>query len=115
MNVWQGHQACLGNQQRLRGCDRCRPPWRRRLRLHDKCMFQGALCAFTTKCAYALPCVRAGLTIAGFYYVCLERASGRIEGFYFDPSSTPFQRLDLQASCPGAALRCQSFGTFEYR
>ena len=58
---------------------------------------------------------RAGLTIAGFYYVCLERASGRIEGFYFDPSSTPFQRLDLQASCPGAAPRCQSFGTFEYR
>ena len=61
------------------------------------------------------PGLRAGLTIAGFYYVCLERASGRIEGFYFDPSSTPFQRLDLQASCPGAAPRCQSFGTFEYR
>ncbi len=47
--------------------------------------------------------------------MCLERASGRIEGFYYDPTSTPFQRLDLHASCPGATPRCQSFGTFEYR
>eukprot|EP00736_Rhodelphis_marinus_P008230 Rmarinus@m.17196 len=40
-----------------------------------------------------------GLTIAGFYYVCLERSTGKITGYYFDPNSTPFQRLDLQVCC----------------
>lgn len=35
------------------------------------------------------------LTIAGFYYVCLNRATGEVEGLYYDRSSSPFQRLDL--------------------
>ena len=39
-----------------------------------------------------------GLTIAGFYYVCLSRKSGKIVGFYFDPSSSPFQRLVLDVT-----------------
>lgn len=37
----------------------------------------------------------SGLTIAGFYYVCLRRKDGHIQGFYFDPSSTPYQKLTL--------------------
>lgn len=37
----------------------------------------------------------SGLTIAGFYYVCIRRIDGHIEGFYFDPSSTPYQKLVL--------------------
>ncbi|EMD00367.1 hypothetical protein BAUCODRAFT_161664 [Baudoinia panamericana UAMH 10762] len=36
-----------------------------------------------------------GLTISGFYYVSLRRADGRVEGLYFDPGSTPVQRLRL--------------------
>mmetsp|Transcript_14567 Transcript_14567/g.37169 ORF Transcript_14567/g.37169 Transcript_14567/m.37169 type:complete len:138 (-) Transcript_14567:1241-1654(-) len=42
--------------------------------------------------------LHAGLTIAGFYYMCLDRTSGQLEGFYFDPVSVPFQRMLLQAS-----------------
>ena len=40
--------------------------------------------------------VDSGLTIAGFYYACLDRATGTIEGYYFDPDSTPWQQLLLQ-------------------
>merc|ERR1712182_121517 len=38
-----------------------------------------------------------GLTIAGFYYVCLCRKHGEITGYYFDPSSSPYQKLELYA------------------
>lgn len=38
-----------------------------------------------------------GLTIAGFYYICLDRRTGVIHGFYFDPKSEPFQCLQLSA------------------
>lgn len=39
-----------------------------------------------------------GLTIAGFYYVCMCRLTGAILGFYYDPHSQPFQRLQLNAT-----------------
>lgn len=42
-----------------------------------------------------------GLTISGFYYVSLRRADGEVEGLYFDPMSTPFQRLRLKGRCAG--------------
>jgi hypothetical protein len=42
------------------------------------------------------------LTIAGFYYVALDRATGAIEAFYFDPASSPDQKMALQP-CGGAA------------
>ena len=42
-----------------------------------------------------------GLTISGFYYVSLERATGEVEGLYFDPRSTPFQRLKLKGLARG--------------
>lgn len=39
---------------------------------------------------------RAGLSIAGFYYLRLCRLTGAIEGLYFDPSAgSPFQKLEL--------------------
>lgn len=37
-----------------------------------------------------------GLTISGFYYVCLRREDGRIEGLYCDPQSSPYQHLVLE-------------------
>ncbi|KAK6525445.1 hypothetical protein TWF694_005581 [Orbilia ellipsospora] len=37
----------------------------------------------------------SGLTITGFYFVSLERRTGRIEGYYYDPHSAPYQRLEL--------------------
>ncbi|KAJ2043181.1 hypothetical protein H4S04_006896 [Coemansia sp. S16] len=36
------------------------------------------------------------LTIKGFYYICMNRKSGVIEGVYFDVSCTPFQFLSLR-------------------
>mmetsp|Transcript_4742 Transcript_4742/g.11862 ORF Transcript_4742/g.11862 Transcript_4742/m.11862 type:complete len:228 (+) Transcript_4742:219-902(+) len=44
-----------------------------------------------------------GLTIAGFYYVCLDRSTGDISGFYYDPNSSPFQKLELSHQPSGAA------------
>lgn len=38
-----------------------------------------------------------GLTIAGFYYVCMDRHTGAVLGYYFDPYCHPFQRLQLNA------------------
>ncbi|KAI6806200.1 hypothetical protein KC365_g19045 [Hortaea werneckii] len=37
-----------------------------------------------------------GLTISGFYYIVLDRQTGGVEGLYYDPASTPFQRLKLK-------------------
>jgi hypothetical protein len=36
-----------------------------------------------------------GLTISGFYYVCLRREDGLIEGLYCDAQSSPYQYLKL--------------------
>ena len=43
------------------------------------------------------------LTIAGFYYVCLERSTGTISAVYYDPSSSPDQKLQLTAVRGGVA------------
>ncbi|KAK9896001.1 hypothetical protein P389DRAFT_72994 [Cystobasidium minutum MCA 4210] len=44
----------------------------------------------------------SGLTISGFYYLCLNRKTGALSGFYFDPLSTPHQKLELEV----ARTRC---------
>lgn len=36
------------------------------------------------------------LTIAGFYYLCLDRQAGDIRGFYYDPQTSPYQKLFLE-------------------
>eukprot|EP00879_Flechtneria_rotunda_P014555 GHRR01015210.1.p1 GENE.GHRR01015210.1~~GHRR01015210.1.p1 ORF type:complete len:507 (+),score=214.38 GHRR01015210.1:231-1751(+) len=36
------------------------------------------------------------LTIAGFYYMAMERRTGQLQGFYFDPNSCPYQELNLR-------------------
>ncbi|EMD90467.1 hypothetical protein COCC4DRAFT_186934 [Bipolaris maydis ATCC 48331] len=38
-----------------------------------------------------------GLTISGFYYVALDRTSGKLEGLYYDPQSSPYQCLKLES------------------
>jgi hypothetical protein len=38
-----------------------------------------------------------GLTISGFYYVCLRRSDGQLEGLYYDPQSSPYQCLKLKS------------------
>ncbi|WMV52266.1 hypothetical protein MTR67_045651 [Solanum verrucosum] len=42
-----------------------------------------------------------GLTIAGFYYVCFSSSDGSINGFYYDPNSSPFQKLELKSTNEG--------------
>ena len=42
-----------------------------------------------------------GLTISGFYYVCLRRSDGRVEGLYYDPMSSPYQCLKLESEGRG--------------
>lgn len=38
-----------------------------------------------------------GLTIQGFYYLCLDKHTGCLLAYYYDPRSEPFQRLQLTA------------------
>ncbi|KAJ2009732.1 hypothetical protein GGI04_000222 [Coemansia thaxteri] len=47
-----------------------------------------------------------GLTIAGFYYVCMNRCTGEIEGkcVYFDPASQPYQYLMLRPENGGHSM-----------
>ncbi|KAF3308855.1 hypothetical protein TWF173_000663 [Orbilia oligospora] len=40
----------------------------------------------------------SGLTITGFYFVSLSRSTGHIEGYYYDPHSAPYQRLELTST-----------------
>ncbi|EPS39604.1 hypothetical protein H072_6609 [Dactylellina haptotyla CBS 200.50] len=51
----------------------------------------------------------SGLTITGFYFVSLARRTGHIEGYYYDPHSTPFQRLQLEPS------RTRYFPAYKFR
>eukprot|EP00798_Chlamydomonas_sp_ICE-L_P015675 gene15672-21779_t len=46
------------------------------------------------------------LTIQGFYYIMMDRQSGVINGFYYDPNSTPFQRLSLRPFSSAGASNC---------
>lgn len=43
-----------------------------------------------------------GLSISGFYYLSLRRSDGHCEGLYFDPQSSPYQRLELKPVLEGA-------------
>ncbi|XP_010256845.1 PREDICTED: glucose-induced degradation protein 4 homolog isoform X1 [Nelumbo nucifera] len=45
--------------------------------------------------------IDCGLTIAGFYYVCFSCSDGSISGFYYDPNSSPFQKLELKSTNEG--------------
>lgn len=42
-----------------------------------------------------------GLSISGFYYVSMRRSDGHCEGLYFDPQSSPYQRLELTPTTGG--------------
>lgn len=47
----------------------------------------------------------SGLTIAGFYYICLRRSDGACQGFYYDTHSSPYQQLFLKPSFPCVKMR----------
>ncbi|KAJ2721544.1 hypothetical protein GGI07_003897 [Coemansia sp. Benny D115] len=51
------------------------------------------------------------LTIEGFYYICMNRVTGAIEGVYFDPQTQPNQRLTLKVKNDGKSL---AFASAEY-
>jgi Vacuolar import and degradation protein len=56
--------------------------------------------------------VRPGiLTIAGFYYTAVDRETGAIAAWYFDPNSQPLQRLSL---APEGGDGPVSFGQIVY-
>ena len=40
----------------------------------------------------------AGLTIAGFYYLTIDRRDGSVDGRYYDPASSAYQRVQLRQS-----------------
>lgn len=50
-----------------------------------------------------------GASFAGFYYICLEVATGKITGFYFHQNSEWFQHLKLEHIAENA------FESFEFR
>lgn len=35
---------------------------------------------------------------AGFYYIALNRSTGQVRGFYYDPNSSPFQELSMMVA-----------------
>jgi hypothetical protein len=51
--------------------------------------------------AVEMPDGFTGLTISGFYYVCMRRCDGAVEGLYCDPQSSPYQRLTLERKGEG--------------
>ncbi|KAI9770103.1 MAG: hypothetical protein M1840_003553 [Geoglossum simile] len=60
------------------------------------------------KCFVTPSSYRSGLTISGFYYLSLRRSDGYIEGFYYDPTSSPYQQLTLSPSK-------RMFPTYDFR
>lgn len=52
------------------------------------------------------------LTIAGFYYCCMDRITGSIAGYYFDPSNQPWQKLLLRAQ---QADNGAAFADYQFR
>lgn len=53
------------------------------------------------------------LTIAGFYFLCLCRKTGAVQGLYFDPHSSPLQELDMRVDV--AQQAGMAFGSYELR
>ncbi|KAF9896568.1 hypothetical protein BX616_007194 [Lobosporangium transversale] len=53
----------------------------------------------------------SGASFAGFYYICYNKITGEIDGYYFHRSSEKFQRLMLKH----VADRPSSLGSFEFR
>lgn len=52
------------------------------------------------------------LTIQGFYYICLCRATGEIDGYYYDPRNNSYQELQLtpdRQGHPGISFACYEF------
>lgn len=60
---------------------------------------------------FVSPDEECNLTIAGFYYVCMDRLTGAILGFYYDPNSQPYQRLQLNAVFTSTG---SSFADYEF-
>ena len=57
---------------------------------------------------------RVGLSIAGFYYVRLDRATGAVAGWWADPAGPPsFQRLDLKPGGRWGGGHC--VGEYQFR
>ena len=50
-----------------------------------------------------------GASFSGFYYVCMNKISGEMEGVYYHQSSEMFQKLEIQH------VGKRSFDTFEFR
>ncbi len=54
-----------------------------------------------------------GLSIAGFYYVCISRRGGSVQGHYYDIKSNPNQELSLQPVMQGECGH--AFGSYKLR
>ncbi|KAG0250138.1 hypothetical protein BG011_008635 [Mortierella polycephala] len=52
-----------------------------------------------------------GASFAGFYYICYNKSTGEIEGYYYHRSSERFQRLMLSH----IQDRSSSYGSYEFR
>ncbi|KAL1923052.1 uncharacterized protein VTP21DRAFT_9428 [Calcarisporiella thermophila] len=51
------------------------------------------------------------LTISGFYYISMRREDGCVEGYYWDPNSSPYEYLTLVPEYQGEGI---SFPTFSF-
>ncbi|ORZ28522.1 vacuolar import/degradation protein Vid24 [Lobosporangium transversale] len=50
-----------------------------------------------------------GASFAGFYYICYQKITGKIKGYYYHQSSEKFQKLELDH------VTERSFGSYEFR
>jgi hypothetical protein len=50
-----------------------------------------------------------GASFAGFYYICFNRRTGRIDGLYYHSQSEMYQRLSLTLD------EDRKFATFDFR
>eukprot|EP00041_Stephanoeca_diplocostata_P006293 m.79697 g.79697 ORF g.79697 m.79697 type:complete len:237 (+) comp16283_c0_seq1:312-1022(+) len=53
--------------------------------------------------------LKGGASFAGFYYICFQRDTGRIEGLYYHAQSEMYQRLVLNR------VPERKFGTYDFR
>ena len=57
-------------------------------------------------------CLHSLTAVPGFYYLCLHRLTGAVSGFYYDPTSTPHQRLSMNVATTESGSGAAWSGTY---
>ena len=80
------------------------------MRWQERCFLPQPTQSPQTPAQSSAAAAAAGLSISGFYYVCLHRASGAITGLYNDPTLAP--ALALALALPRSSSAIAAAGLF---